>query len=350
MNIQELFELTHAAKLRIHSITSTVAYAIAALERDPAPIFQLGTVVRMGLSDEEVSDPATIEIMRWEYRVWIIGHALADISESIATLLNEIVKLESALLGYEDQFIRFERLGLDRKLHALPKLILDEDYVAAIDSITKARNCLIHRHGIIGSSDCNGNQELILTWRGIIVSKTGPHGEDEIEFEPSYRGPAAASPNGLVKLLISSVTRKFPLGSRLNFEPNDLCTLAWCLGGIILQIETEVKRLIEEGGATEQTVQVAGEPFAIVKWQKTKDNENSLIIENIGDSDALGSIDNFNNTQFEFNLRTPVTLILKEPSGNPFRVFYKSKAGNGKIFFVLINYEDKTTITEIVKN
>lgn len=345
MTYEELSALTHAAKLRTHIITSSVAYAVAALERDPKPTFQLSTIVHMGLTDQEANDPVAIEIMKMEYRTWVVGHALADISESIATLLNGIVKADASLFGLTDHFNSFERFGLDRKLDALPNLNLDADYKAAIDSLTKARNCLIHRHGIVASSDCNGNQELVLTWRGIIMSQTGPNGENEVEFEPSYRGTLDHPEGGFVKLQVSGVARKFQLGSRVDFEPYDLCTLAWCLGGIILQIENEAKRLIAEGGATEQTVYVAGEPYAIIKWGKSEDNDDSLVIENVGDSDALGSIDNFNNTEFEFNLKTPVTLILKEPSGDPIRLFYKSKNSNAKVFFVFIDYETKTSIT-----
>lgn len=242
MNAATLFAISHAAKLRIHIITSSVAYAVAAIENDPSPTFQLGTAVRMGLSDEDVINPDAIARMRWEYRAWAVGHALADISESIATFLNELVRAEANSFGYTDRYDKFERLGLDLKVKALPVLALDEDYQSAIKSVTRARNCLIHRHGIVGDRDCNDNGELVLTWRGITLFKVQPSGL--VEFDPSHRGPATQQPGDTVQILITGIERRFPLGSRLDLEPNDLCTLSWCIGGITTAIEEMAAKVL----------------------------------------------------------------------------------------------------------
>lgn len=255
MNAATLLSISHAAKLRIHIITSSVAYAVAAIENDPSPKFQLGTAVRMGLSDEEVINPDAIARMRWEYRAWAVGHALADISESIATFLNELVRAEARAFGYTDRFDKFERLGLDLKLRALPVLGLDEDYQSAIESMTRARNCLVHRHGIVGDRDCNDSGELVLAWRGIKLFKVQPTGL--VEFDPSHRGPATQQTGDTVQLLVTGIERRFPLGSRLDLEPSDLCTLAWCIGGITAAIETKAAKVLgtegEESGVSPPT-------------------------------------------------------------------------------------------------
>jgi hypothetical protein len=236
MDATTLSRISDAAKLRIHIVTSNVAFAVAAIENDPSPKFQLGTVVRMGLSDEEAADPDTISRMRWEYRAWVVGHALADISECIATFLNEIVGSDAGAFGYTGPYDRFERLGLDRKLEALPVLTLDGDYKAAIHSVTRARNCLIHRHGVVGERDCNDGGALVLTWRGIKLMKILPEGL--VEFDPSHRGPATEKRGDMVELSVVGVEKRFPLGSRLDLEPVDLCTLSWCISGITAAIES----------------------------------------------------------------------------------------------------------------
>lgn len=252
MDAATLLAISHAAKLRIHIITSSVAYAVAAIENDLNPTFQLGTAVRMGLSDEEVINPDAIARMRWEYRAWAVGHALADISESIATFLNELVRAEANSFGYTDRYDKFERLGLDLKVRALPVLALDEDYQSAIESMTRARNCLIHRHGIVGDRDCNDNGELVLTWRGIKLFKVQSSGI--VEFDPSHRGPAAQQRGDTVQILITGIERRFPLGSRLDLEPSDLCTLSWCIGGITAAIEKTAAKVLgveaEQSGAS----------------------------------------------------------------------------------------------------
>ena len=242
MNAAELHKIAHLAKERIHVVTSSVAYAVAAIEGDDQPRFQLGTAVRMGLSDEEVASPAVVARMRWEYRAWVIGHALADVLESIAGFLNELVKARPQRLGYEDRYEKFERLGLDRKLKALPSLGLDADYVIALESLTRARNCFIHRHGVVGQKDCNSNAELLLQWRGIKLFNVTPGGT--VEFDPSHRGPATQHQGQMVRLEIAGIERRFKKGSPLDLQPNDLCTISWCVQEITEAIHKNAEQLL----------------------------------------------------------------------------------------------------------
>lgn len=246
LDVNRVNEIAHAAKERIHIVTSSVAYAVAAMEGDASPKFQLGTAVRMGLADEEVADANVIARMRWEYRSWVIGHALADISESIATFLNALVEFDPQAFGCTEPYKRFERLGLDLKLKALGAFVIDADYQVAIESITRARNCLIHRHGIVGERDCNGVGQLVLSWRGIALYHITPAGL--VEFAPSHRGPAAQQQGQAIQLKVIGIERAFALGSRLEIEPNDLCTLSWCIQGITSAIQKNAERLISQDG------------------------------------------------------------------------------------------------------
>lgn len=250
MDATSLDTIAHDAKIRIHIITSSVAYAVAALEKDEKPAFQLGTSIRMGLSDEDVNDPDVIARMRWEYRAWVIGHALAEISESIATFLNVLVRAEGKALGYNERYEKFERLGLNLKLKALPLLTLDDDYQSAIESVTSARNCLIHRHGIVGDRDCNVTGELVLTWRGIKLFRVQPDGL--VEFDPSHRGFVTQKAGDMVQILVTGIERKFGIGSRLDLEPEDLCTLSWCFQGITDAIHKAAQEVLVPGVDTKQ--------------------------------------------------------------------------------------------------
>lgn len=242
MDKSTLDQIANDAKVQVHIVTSSVAYAVNALEMDSNPKFRLDTVVLMGLSDEEVNDPESIARMRWEYRAWVVGHGLADISESIATFLNKIVKLDGKAIGCTERFKKFERLGLDLKIKSLPNLNLDADYQEAVETITRARNCLIHRHGVIGERDCNATDELILRWRGIKLFKILPDGLAEIL--PSHRGPATEKQGDKVQLQVTGIERRFKLGERLDLEPLDLCTLSWCIQGIMEALHFSVANLV----------------------------------------------------------------------------------------------------------
>jgi hypothetical protein len=242
MTLADLNTIARTAKEKIHIVTSSVAYAVAAIEQDKKPRFQLGTAIQMGLSNEEIANPSVIARMRWEYRAWIIGHGLADISESIATLLNELVMAQLKSFGYKDQYKKFERLGLDLKVKALPALNLDADYLLAIESLTRARNCLIHRHGVVAQTDCNSGNEFLLRWRGFRLFKVTPEGP--VEFDPAHRGPATQVPGDMVKLEVARIERRFGLGARLDLQPNDLCTISLCLQYITDAIHKNAERLL----------------------------------------------------------------------------------------------------------
>lgn len=234
MDADTLTVLADATQRQIYIVTSSLAYAVAAIENDPQPRFQLGTMVRMGLSDHDAADPDAIARMRYEYTAWVIGHALADISEAIATFLNELVRLEPRIFECTERHERFERLGLDLKLGALPALVLAPDYRSAVESVTKARNCLTHRHGVVADRDCNVAGELVLTWRGIKLSRV--QSPTPVEVDPAHRGPVMERDGDAVQILITSVERRFSLGSRVALDPYDLCTLAWCIQGVVLAI------------------------------------------------------------------------------------------------------------------
>lgn len=241
MTRDELDRLVEDMKRQAHIVTSTVAYAIAAIERDPTPVFQLGTPLRMGLSDEEALDPAAIAIMQHEYRAWVVGHGLADISEAVASLLNSLVLAEPVAMGYSGAYSKFERLGLELKVRELPGLNLDSDYVEAIKSITRARNCLIHRHGVVDQKDClEGASHLEICWRGVNFYVDEADGPQEIPA--NHRG-------GFTRrfiLKVEATTRQFGIGSRLVLPPSDLSSLAWCIGGIIESIKAAASRLLTD--------------------------------------------------------------------------------------------------------
>ncbi len=230
MDAIALNTLVQTAKQRIHIVTSSAAYAISTLEKDLEPTFQLGTVLRMGLSDDEVKNPAILAQMRWEYKVWALGHALADISEYLATLLNELTYHVGAELGCSQAFRKFERLGLDKKFEALTELDLEHEYQTIVESVVRSRNCLVHRHGIVGDKDCNEINELSLTWIGIKVYKLQQG--NLLEFDPSHRGPAVLS-GETVQAVVAHIERRFRLGERMDLDPFDLCTFSSCIQGMV---------------------------------------------------------------------------------------------------------------------
>ena len=243
MSPQQLDALAQDTRRQITIVSSCVAYAVATIEADAAPRFQLGTSLRMGLNDDEVNDPKAVALMRWEYRAWVVGHGLADIAESLGTFLNRLVEANPTAVGFSGQLRAFERLGLDKKYDALlPSMTIEGPFQEAVWSLTRARNCLIHRHGVVGTPDCNQGNELVLRWVGPQISREADDGYEEIEA--AHRGPAGDRPGTMMRLSVDSIERRFASGSRLDLEPSDLSTISWCVGGIAGRLHERAKQLL----------------------------------------------------------------------------------------------------------
>ncbi len=196
----------------------------------------------MGLSDAEVLDPVAIQIMRHEYASWIAGNGLADGTEVISALLNNLVAQVPHILGFSGEFRKFERLGLELKLDATTNILLKSEYYVVVKSLNRARNCLVHRHGIVGVADCEGTGKLSLAWIGPVLRVR--QGANWQEVGPLHRGGFNRGDHGMVLLQVKNIDRYFPLGEKLILPPHDLSSLFWCLQGILVQLHVILNGLL----------------------------------------------------------------------------------------------------------
>jgi len=75
--------------------------------------------------------------------------------------------------------VSFNKLGLPEKIEYLKSNFdVFSDYAEYIISINKARNCLVHRKGIVSERDAGPNQKLEIKWNTFKVRTTSPDGKD----------------------------------------------------------------------------------------------------------------------------------------------------------------------------
>jgi len=234
MAVDFVGQVEERALRQLTLIAGVCAFGISAEEKEPAPRFQLDTAIRFGITDEDANRPAVIKLMRDEYRAWITGNALAGMSEAIATMLDEFVVREPDIWQCGVGVDRFKMRGLEKKLAKLPRLNIDADLLATLQDVTAVRNCLVHRHGIVGPDDRLLAGHLSFRYRAYRVFVDSPNGL--IELDDAHRGPAAAGNVRSGQLRCEPAVLSFPTGSRVALRPGDFssvqCTMQECATAI----------------------------------------------------------------------------------------------------------------------
>lgn len=121
---------------------------------------------------------------------------------------------------------RFHRLGLPDKITYLQetyRLALDPDLVRHLRSINAARNCLVHRRGIVQGDDLNEDGALRVSWRRLVFVINGADGERKC-FPGSIveAGESVCVSN-------RDVSKVFPLGTAISFSVQEFADVCWSL-------------------------------------------------------------------------------------------------------------------------
>lgn len=203
-----------------------------------------------------------VESARKEFRQWVIASGLRDCVEAVNPLMEEARKVCALYLLAEKKRIKnvelqqkvfgpirkYHRVGLPDKLRILreeydPSLIPElSDHVMSINA---ARNCLVHRKGIVAEQDLNTPDALMVRWkRKDILVRDDEGNEKVIEL------PYLAEKDVTVCLRFVDAGRIFKLGEAINFsteEFSDLCMTFFFFGQ---QMVTNLQKYGETKGMT----------------------------------------------------------------------------------------------------
>jgi hypothetical protein len=102
-------------------------------------------------------------------------------------------------------------------------LALDPDLVRHLQSINAARNCLVHRRGLVQEQDLNEDGALRVSWRRLAPVITGAAGERE--FYPGI----LVVPGESVGVSNRDVSKSFPLGTAIAFSVQEFADVCWSL-------------------------------------------------------------------------------------------------------------------------
>ncbi len=189
------------------------------------------TKMHMELIPSNVNDD-TLAHFKTEFGVWTIANGLREVTERYAVFLDGIhqvcqliacskQKLEPAAPEKRDS--TFRRKGIEYKLQKLDtRFGVKPQYPDYLISINKARNCLTHRLGKVGSEDCNQGQALEVKWTGMdfqIELESGKILSANEAFDVMLPEP------GTAQLKFVERNKSFPIGTFIRFEMHDLAEI-----------------------------------------------------------------------------------------------------------------------------
>lgn len=164
-----------------------------------------------------------------EYSKWVTLNGLRDLTESFSTFISSLYTVIFTIKWHKNRSIlpsmkspdRIEKLGLSDQISELSKFIeVDSRLPSMISSLNQARNCLAHRHGVIGAPDVDPRTKIYalswLMWKPIVIRKNG-----EIYEPTSVRGLRLESGESLGLRLLEN-RKVFSIGDRLNIEHREL--------------------------------------------------------------------------------------------------------------------------------
>lgn len=163
-----------------------------------------------------------------EFQRWAAMSVLRDLVENFSTYLMEVYG--SAARAHPERtfsltLAQFERKGIEEQLATLSKdFVVDAAWVSRLVGYNKARNCLAHRQGVVGSADTTDGSYLVVRWLvSRVMLKSGP-----ITPAVEVAGPMGSLVRAqhvqgeAARVEIRDKEKRTAIGSVLTFLPADI--------------------------------------------------------------------------------------------------------------------------------
>lgn len=262
-----------------HSINVTVNLngLIGELQRS---LQQTICLVANGLSAPTDSDPNEIALpvniqsffarLDWnretfheKYCEWILSAGFRDAIESLGAFLesaNRVLSIWGLLKKQDatspitvgdwngiflDSGNKFHRLGLPDKIDNLcgsRGLSVPDELKAQVLSINIARNCCVHRKGIVSDRDCNTADGLKVEWRRMVIFLQDEDGERDLVLGQRVEK------DSVIAVRFENAEKLFGIGETLYFTVEQISGIIWCLFIFGNTVVEEIGKLGEANG------------------------------------------------------------------------------------------------------
>lgn len=235
----DLNALINRLSLGVQRTMNLVAVGLTGGKRlEDAPIQLPDTHIGLQIASDRQWD---LGFARNEHEKWVLACGFRDVSEATGAFLEEVHSIVALWsLGDQSKTMTgadlekktvaepesFQGLGLPKKLERLRdqySLMLDPGYVSHVLSINAARNCLVHRRGIVADWDCKAGEGLIVTWTRLSIRVCDGKGDRELY------PPGDVEAEGGLNLKREPACKTFQRGESVVFTVNEFSEICWTL-------------------------------------------------------------------------------------------------------------------------
>ena len=184
------------------------------------------------------------ETFHEQYTKWVLSNGFRDAIESVGVFLESAHKVLSVweliekqnsgatITGdewnqiFQDVGNKFHRLGLPDKLEHISEahdIEIKESFKAQILSINKARNCFVHRNGIVSDRDLNIDKALKVKWSRLHTFIQNEDGEQDLI--PGM----LVEKESTVCVRFDENEKDFSLNDQLSLTVEEMSEILWCL-------------------------------------------------------------------------------------------------------------------------
>jgi hypothetical protein len=172
------------------------------------------------------------------HRTWAISNGFRDAVEGASSFIESAHRILAIwkLAGSDGRAVQradfqrewdgtaFHRLGLPDKLARLKNVYavaMNVDLERHLLSINNARNCLVHRRGIVGRRDLNFEGQMVVEWRKLCLILRNDGGERELVFDQRIEQASELC------LRFKDDQKRFSLGERIEFTTQEFADVTW---------------------------------------------------------------------------------------------------------------------------
>jgi hypothetical protein len=167
---------------------------------------------------------------REEFQTWCLKNSFTEAIDLLSAFLEEcrtiaaLFRLHGACTGsdlnkaYIEDAKKFHELGFPKKIeHLRNEFGIASKFEDHVLSLNRARNCLVHRLGIVSPKDVDSGGRLVVTWHSLnLIAIDNSTGRETILVEPTV-----LESESRIAARVGPYQREFRVGDRILFDRNE---------------------------------------------------------------------------------------------------------------------------------
>lgn len=228
-------------------------------------------------------DHKTVEHFKTEFEKWVVLSGLRDLIETFSVYLDGVHKVGLLIAikagdmkpeETEDFERAFEWKGIEDKLKTLKdRFGIDTPKGKYLVSISKARNCLAHRQGIVATHDTDSSGVLRVVWWAIDLFAETLEGREISLMPPLPEEGVILEQGGQIKMRFIDREREFHLGQVLELTTHDLAEICFLvslaanevMSGVISFVRSHGIQIDEKIKTEQRTDQISSDDTSSTK-------------------------------------------------------------------------------------